>query len=503
MRRGFSKSIAARLALVAAMFVMLSVPALANTLPPATGNLTIHKIVGGGTAEGNGTELSTPPAGTPATGVVFRLYKVNTTSGIPAAGMTYELSGSNMLVKNSSGAQVGSYPVTSAGTITTGAGGIGTASNLSQGVYLVVEDLDASTITGPDGLPLTVNTPCANFIVAVPMTNPAGDGWLTTVHVYPKNQAFGVVKTTPLNPANAVAVGDVVPYVITAGVPGDILDSKRFNIIDDLDDALTLQAASVVVKALPSNATLTAGTDYNVDYNTATNVFTVSFTQAGRDGLDGLASVQVSFNTVVNNKLYDKLTNNDIPNQASVSYQNGLDRDFEANTNGEGPTLHTASIEVTKLAAGSNQALPGATFRIATSQANALAGNCLRIASDGKLLNVGDAGYSSAPYFECSPNNVGRFVGLRDKVDDEWQTYYLVESKAPTGYNLLSTPTAVTFNGSEVNYNKTVSVYNAMGFTLPVTGGLGTVIFTSAGIILLGLAVMVALASRRRRRLDR
>lgn len=93
--------------------------------------------------------------------------------------------------------------------------------------------------------------------------------------------------------------------------------------------------------------------------------------------------------------------------------------------------------------------------------------------------------------------------------------YYLKETKAPAGYNLMETPVKIeiipvyTENGDEVsvtvNYkvddkeqdSNTVGVRNSSGSTLPVTGGVGTVIFYVLGAALfIGAALMLIVKKR-------
>lgn len=90
-------------------------------------------------------------------------------------------------------------------------------------------------------------------------------------------------------------------------------------------------------------------------------------------------------------------------------------------------------------------------------------------------------------------------------------SYYLKETKAPNGYNLLKDPVTVTIDeNGKVNKNEegagltnnTVEVENQSGSELPSTGGMGTTIFyVLGGILVLGAAVL--LITRRRMSIEK
>ena len=104
-------------------------------------------------------------------------------------------------------------------------------------------------------------------------------------------------------------------------------------------------------------------------------------------------------------------------------------------------------------------------------------------------------------------------------------TYYLKETKAPDGYNLLAQPVKITItddgvgvdpidvngkpeytnseDGNEVEADDgyvPVTVINTQGFTLPTTGGMGTVLFTAGGVVLMGAGLVLLVVFLRRRR---
>ena len=85
-------------------------------------------------------------------------------------------------------------------------------------------------------------------------------------------------------------------------------------------------------------------------------------------------------------------------------------------------------------------------------------------------------------------------------------TYSLKEITAPNGYNIATEELEVVLTdaesdgrldgqvgGQDVDPNgtgiATVEFENSKGFTLPVTGGMGTVVFVATGIVVAGLGI--------------
>ncbi len=106
-----------------------------------------------------------------------------------------------------------------------------------------------------------------------------------------------------------------------------------------------------------------------------------------------------------------------------------------------------------------------------------------------------DAAKGNATTKTTDTNGAANFNGLEDG------TYYLEETAAPAGYNLLKEPVEVVINGANTEaadpLTQTASVANNTGSILPSTGGIGTTIFYVIGsILLVGAAVLLVVKKR-------
>ena len=504
MNKKLSKLMTLLLTMVMVIGTFSSV-ALAEDLPPATGDLVIHKYLMADTADagdpGDGTVVTPPSSATPLDGIIFKLYQVTIgADGIYPANGTITLNNytnpGSFTDSNSK-----SFAVTEASTasVTTANGGAATASNLPQGIYLVVEQADSR-----------VASPAAPFVVAVPMTNPTGDGWISSVHVYPKNESMSIEKTVN---TSSVTIGDEVTYSITPSIPSDIGEAIKYDIVDQLDPALTYKIGSVKVKYAGTKADLAASdnyltesTHYTVTY--ASGKLTVSLNAAGRAYLEtnGFKFLQIDFVTTVNQNILQK-PGYTVVNTADLEFTNQFGEDKNVSTD-EGATLHVGAITVTKINASTSAVLQDAKFKIATSAVNAKNGVYLRKDASGNILDFGEVGYDTATDWLITTDASGKdsFAGIKDYTGSAaapvYQKYWLVETQAPLGYNKLDRAVEVTFDATATegnNYTMDVIVKNNQGFTLPKTGGTGTLLFTVGGIILVGVAVILIVATRKKK----
>jgi fimbrial isopeptide formation D2 family protein/LPXTG-motif cell wall-anchored protein len=145
------------------------------------------------------------------------------------------------------------------------------------------------------------------------------------------------------------------------------------------------------------------------------------------------------------------------------------------------------------------------TASVTDAQAKALADDAAKTATEENP--------DAAPSFTAKTTNssgAADFPGIKD------DTYYLVEFAAPTGYNRLDKPVAVTVAGTNADtatgkvenkadatgsfdaaVDSTADVQNNAGTELPSTGGIGTTIFYVVGSIMVVAAGVLLITKKR------
>ena len=529
-----------------------------DAIQPTSGDLTIHKHwaednsqIG---SEGNGLEDNTI-TNPPVKDVQFNVYKLTpkatTDPTVPPSekdGAVYTTNGAKTELSVAYNGNTYTYTMAlEAGSGKTDANGILKLTGL-KGFYYVEEDLANSVTpkpTIPDGSggteEVTIASPIKPFVISVPMTHPTDlDKWNTDVHVYPKNQGQTPTKDMDGASSNSVNIGDEIGYNIKVNIPSDIEDYSVYKINDKLDSALTYKtntAKAYVYKdngsggwtkleiPNPGNANYTV-TDADPTTGTGNeNTLTVEFTQAGLDELQtymtttggSYTHVGIEFTTIVNENVVSK-PNYTIVNKGEIEFNNGL-----TTGNEKVPTTETETnvgrVTIDKKDQKGN-ALVGSEFRIAGTINYATLGRLFRVtlSDDGKIKDIvryDDPEYATALDWivrpgETDPAKLGlingkfyatSFEGLKTHsgVDDAKtpSKYYVVETKAPDGYNLLDGPVEVDFTNENTAHVLTKEVINSKGFKLPATGGMGLILLTIAGIVLIGLAVLVILPKKR------
>ena len=376
----------------------------------------------------------------------------------------------------------------------------------TDGVYLVRE------LENP-----AVSEPVAPFFICVSTPDPDTLELDYTVEIYPKN----TVITEQVEIEKDVSeidcdhgtfdVGETHTWIIQSSIPYGMADAQKYEISDTLDYRLSYKGNIVVTvaktddRAHVESVVLVEGTDYTVETGTdevgsnIVDTFKVSLSAQGmKKAADTAVSdtasvyeVRVYFDAVINTKAE---LGTEIPNQAHIDYTNNVGLEYEDDS--DRPEVHTGGLNVKKIDAANGDALSGAVFKIARPISDGGSAE-LTVTVNGEeigLVYVGfymDEDMEGDKVYEVATAEDGTALIYGLSFGD----YYLVESKAPEGYNKLSAPVAVEITANshitddaEGGY---VTVKNSSEFILPETGGMGTAIFTVIGLSLIGAAAAV------------
>lgn len=258
-----------------------------------------------------------------------------------------------------------------------------------------------------------------------------------------------------------------VTWIIISDVPSD-MGSKytKYDITDTMSEELVFVDNSVKVE------TSTNGTTYSeitTGFTAPTSVdgteFKVTFTD--RTALAGVKKIKVTYNTTLDQA--KTVMGQDIPNNVRLDYSTDAVTEYDVEE--VPPTVYTDGFKFSKVSIDGTTTLDGAVFDV--------------YAADGKTKVR--TGVTSA--------NGGQFEvkGLKDG------TYYLRETKAPAKHELLTAD--FKFDVYKGSYDATttnpVMVTNVPTPDIPLTGGIGTAVFTGVGLSLIALAVVLFVISRK------
>lgn len=387
-------------------------------------------------------------------------------------------------------------------TITTDANGKGsfslTKNNRPDGVYLVVEKKHPAIVS-----------PVAPFYVILPATSEDGTHLEYEVTARPKNTVYNDVEIEKdvISLGNDSATVDAYAnhtWIIGASIPRDIAAGRKYVIKDTLDSRLDF-AGNVKVQVETVDgatvlATLTEGVDYTLTVEDVDSLaeekpsdsFTVALTGVGMTKVaDAVGSnfsdhkIRVYFDAQINANA-EMGTN--IPNQATLEYTNSVGISFKEES--DVPEVHTGAAQLLKAdAADHSRVLADAQFqlyRIATAEEIAdetvekvyLDGISAAMIPVTFFDNTALTGEKVATVTSDANGNI-YIYGLA------YGTYYLVETKAPAGYNLMAEPVELTVNETSHLETSVVVVENVSGTMLPETGGMGTQSFVVSGLMLI------------------
>ncbi len=366
-------------------------------------------------------------------------------------------------------------------TQTVAAGGTATFADLAMGEYFI--------------RPTSTTSVYQLMLQKVEPTVVAGKYVIDDVTFSAKHEEVSVTKIAD---KTSVTKTEKVNYTITVDIPTYSVNStdKSFSVSDLLPDGLTIDTDSIKVQidetdVDASNYTLdkTATAEYTFKLSVDKSQYTTNW--SGKGGKQLVITYTATLNnndtTAVNVKETNKVTfdysnypyvgNSHAQKTATVDVTTFAIKIDKYVKNDEGVKLANAKFDLYRTAtqaeinAGGTVEIPHTTVK------------GIKLEAD----QVTDAdGVATFAKYEANGT----------KYD-----YYLVETQAPSGYNILDDAVKVNFTDDDVamtNGVYTVEVPNSSGIKLPITGGTGTVIFTIIGIALMVGAVVLFVVSRKK-----
>lgn len=347
-------------------------------------------------------------------------------------------------------------------------------------------------------------------------------------------------------------VGDAVPYTLTIKVPENITSLKTFTVTDTTVKAQLIQNKGSVKISGKNNAggdvtlaksayTITVAPDAN------NSVMTVAFTPSALTGVAG-GEITIAYTATVQSGAV--VAGNGNVNTAKIVYsrktnltdETGGNKPYEITDKG---VVYTFGLNIHKTAKGGTMngtGLKGVTFdlykKVDTETLNGnskypFCGQEYAAISGDDAVKLGLTTNSAENWIKIKTLTTGE-NGYVSAAGLPSGTYKLVETKTVNGYNLLSKPvdaklnltyaaawsTTKTYddNGNQIkaetnttNYTRdtapvadpsaAIEIVNRAGFTLPVTGGFGTLLFSGIGVLLVlaGVGVLFSLKKKSNR----
>lgn len=330
----------------------------------------------------------------------------------------------------------------------------------------------------------------------------------TTVSL--KTEAPSITKTAD---KDTVSIGQVVKYTVTGSVPDTTGYSEYvYKIHDTLSDGLDFVKnanGDALDNANEVNVKVVFTAEGTTDPSTAPTTATLDTTKK-KMSLD--LSAWVRANQTNKGKEFTVTYYAKVNKDAVVTEKNKAQLEY-GNKPGETTTTTpseaktpTYPLDIKKFAKNGGQTLAGAKFKLYSNKTDADGANDKAIKVSAVVNKAGHYVVdptSTTTEFESVASIDGKGYNLHVNGLAEG-TYYLVETKAPDGFNKLTAPIEVKITKStDTDANnwtiskdgtneedKIIDVANSTGSLLPSTGGMGTIAFTVvAALLVLGVAV--------------
>lgn len=351
------------------------------------------------------------------------------------------------------------------------------------------------------------------------------------------------------------AIGDKVPFVLTIQVPENIAKLKTFKVTDSVTPTQLAYSEDVAVTGTAKGATdattLTA-TDYAITYNPNKDGFTIDFKGTGLTAINNYAGGTITITytaTLQPDAAVVGDTDNTVnKNSAELKYSNKTT--VTGDTEAEKPyTIHEeaavytfkAGIHKTDEAGTDLDGVKFDLYKKYDANTDEVDGTGVMYKNE-HVAFLADAEATRLGLNAATGSGVNWYLVEKDLTTDTdghvvvkglpKGEYKFVETKTKESYNLLTKPVDANLNvdyktawRTDTTYDATtgtkthsvtsttykvgnaaytsddIEVVNRKGFTLPVTGGFGTLLFSGIGVLLVlaGVGVLFSLKKKSNR----
>jgi len=421
------------------------------------------------------------------------------------------------------------------------------ASDMEQGLYLVVETR----------VPENVTSTCNPFFVSLPMTTVDGSEWLYDLTVYPKNQTGNptLEKTVRENKnytgkntgsltdisdgyahTATASVGDTVDYQIISTLP--TITSKasslsEYTYVDTMSKGIKYNKNDVVIEFFKDAGCTDKITTWDensgkftVVYDDTANTMTIKMTESGLSEINESESVYVDsvkrgYSDCTMRITYAatltadaQMGDKDNPNEVELTWKRTNTTYYDSLN--DCCHVYTYGVDILKQFSDGKGSVQNVKFNLHNDSDDVYV---VAELVDGVYYAKGiTTKKSDATTF--IPNSNGHIIvkGLED------DSYSLTETATDKGYLLLKEAVKIvittkengacekcgaklltasaTVNGKDItmtdgNAIVSLTVINNPGFDLPKTGGRGVWMYTVGGVLLLGAAAFIVVKSRK------
>ena len=363
----------------------------------------------------------------------------------------------------------------------------------------------------------------APVLACLPMQKEGTGNWLTSYVAKPKDDTIKISKKVKATgdadylPETITEIGDTVEYKIVidlAKYGSDVTKQPTITYLleDRLPEGLEYIKNSATVEFYKGDTKETPAGTYTPTYVEAERKLQLDLGTDYATNLANFDTAVLTYKAILGSSAVIEGNGND--NNAILTYTSAVGK---TSTYSSVATVYTHELDITKIdAENRDKHLSGAVFQVYRDPADkdtpskairfidvsSGTDKIYRVATEAEKLNDEIRKFSD---LAVSDAGVMKIIGLNDT------NYYFKETVAPVGYNLpedLFTISPAPEDSEKRTNDEGKTVYvnmvakpaefqNNSGIDLPVTGGMGTILFTAVGLLLMAGAAYFLFAKKK------